>query len=74
VRLRALAGLLLLAGAVRSCPAGERWRPVGLGGGGAMFSLAGCPIDPNVMMLSCDLSGAYVSRDAGRTWRMIHRR
>ncbi len=71
---RAAGGVALLAGLVCVSPAAEPWQPLGLGGGGAMFSLAGCPIDPNVMMLSCDMSGAYVSRDAGRTWRMIHHR
>jgi len=67
----AMAAVAVLAqlGSARSA---EPWQPVGLGGGGAMFSVAGCPQDANVLMLSCDMSGAYVSRDAGRSWRMIH--
>ena len=52
--------------------AGEAWQPVGLCGGGAMFAMAGSPLDRDVMMLSCDMSAAYVSRDGGRSWRMIH--
>ena len=48
------------------------WEPVGLSGGGGMFSPAISPTDPNLMMLSCDMSGAYVSEDGGRHWRMIH--
>ena len=48
------------------------WEPVGLGGSGGMFAMAVSPVDPRLMMLNCDMSGAYVSRDAGRTWRMIH--
>jgi len=69
-----LATLLLMgltaaaAGSAQDSP----WVPVGLCGGGAMYSLAAGPHDPNVMMLSCDMSGAYVSRDGGRNWRMIH--
>lgn len=49
------------------------WQPVGLSGGGAMFSPAISPADPNLMMLNCDMSAAYLSEDGGRNWRMIHR-
>ena len=48
-----------------------RWEPVGLSGGGAMFSPAISPADPNLMMLNCDMSAAYLSEDGGRNWRMI---
>src|SRR6184192_3737922 len=48
------------------------WRPVGLSGGGAMFAPAVSPSDPKRMMLNCDMSGAYVTADGGRTWRMIN--
>jgi len=48
------------------------WEPVGLSGGGGMFAPAISPVDPNLMMLSCDMSGAYISQDGGRHWRMIH--
>jgi hypothetical protein len=48
------------------------WEPIGLSGGGGMFSPAISPADPDLMMLSCDMSGAYVSEDGGRHWRMIH--
>ena len=74
MRTPAAAALVLTAGLACVSGAAEPWRPVGLGGGGAMYSLAGCPLDPNVMMISCDMSGAYVSRDRGGTWRMIHHR
>ena len=37
-----------------------------------MFSPAISPVNPNLMMLNCDMSGAYLSRDGGRNWRMIH--
>jgi photosystem II stability/assembly factor-like uncharacterized protein len=54
-------------------PATEiRWEPVGLSGGGAMFSPAISPADPNLMMLNCDMSAAYLSEDGGRNWRMIN--
>lgn len=48
------------------------WEPVGLSGGGGMFSPAISPADPNLMMLNCDMSAAYLSEDGGRNWRMIH--
>ena len=37
-----------------------------------MFSPAISPADPNLMMLNCDMSAAYISEDGGRNWRMIH--
>ncbi|UCG55993.1 MAG: hypothetical protein JSU70_14105 [Phycisphaerales bacterium] len=49
-----------------------RWAPVGLSGGGAMFSPAISPADPNLMMLNCDMSAAYISEDGGRNWRMVN--
>jgi len=48
------------------------WEPVGLSGGGGMFSPAISPADPNLMMLNCDMSAAYLSADGGHNWRMIH--
>jgi photosystem II stability/assembly factor-like uncharacterized protein len=48
------------------------WEPIGLSGGGAMFTPAISPIDPNLMMLNCDMSCAFLSHDGGMTWRMIH--
>ncbi|HWW02926.1 MAG TPA: hypothetical protein VNZ64_24715 [Candidatus Acidoferrum sp.] len=37
-----------------------------------MFSPAISPTDPNLMMLNCDMSAAYISGDGGRNWRMIN--
>ena len=48
-----------------------RWEPVGLSGGGAMFTPAISPVDPNRMLVNCDMSAAYVTVDAGRHWQMI---
>jgi photosystem II stability/assembly factor-like uncharacterized protein len=49
-----------------------RWEPLGLGGGGAMFTPAISPCDGRVMMVNCDMSGAYITTDGGGSWRMIH--
>src|SRR5579872_2654198 len=48
------------------------WEPVGISGGGAMFSPAVSPVDPKLMMLNCDMSAAYVTQDGGASWKMIH--
>jgi photosystem II stability/assembly factor-like uncharacterized protein len=48
------------------------WEPVGLSGGGGMFSPAISPADPDLMMLNCDMSAAYISEDGGHNWRMIN--
>jgi len=50
----------------------RNWEPLGLSGGGGMFSPAISPVDSNLMMLNCDMSAAYVSEDGGHNWRMIH--
>jgi len=49
-----------------------QWEPMGLSGGGGMFSPAISPADPNLMMLNCDMGAAYISEDGGRHWRMVH--
>jgi hypothetical protein len=48
------------------------WEPVGFSGGGGMYTPAISPADPNLMMLNCDMSAAYISEDGGRNWRMIN--
>ena len=55
-------------------PAGKKvaWEPIGLSGGGGMFTPAISPCDSNLMMVNCDMSAAYVSTDGGMNWRMIH--
>lgn len=48
------------------------WEPIGLSGGGGMFAPAISPSNPNLMMLNCDMSAAYISEDGGCNWRMIN--
>jgi photosystem II stability/assembly factor-like uncharacterized protein len=50
----------------------HHWEPVGLSGGGGMFSPAISPADPDLMMINCDMSAAYISEDGGHHWRMIN--
>ncbi len=59
---------------VYSQPADKQipWQPLGLSGGGGMFAPAISSADPNLMMINCDMSAAYISYDGGRNWRMIN--
>ncbi len=44
---------------------------IGPGGGGAMFHPTISPHDPNTVLLSCDMTGSYISHDGGQSWRMF---
>jgi photosystem II stability/assembly factor-like uncharacterized protein len=71
---RVFCGLCLLGGLLPAdSPAqATHWHPLGISGGGAMFAPAISSADPNLMMLNCDMSAAYISEDGGRHWRMIN--
>ena len=49
-----------------------RWQPTGISGGGGMETPSISPHDPNLMLLNCDMSGAYRSTEGGARWEMIH--
>lgn len=49
-------------------------RIVGPGGGGAMFHVTINPMDAREVLLSCDMTGAYISHDGGHHWRMFNLR
>src|SRR3954471_3627449 len=68
-----VAACLLLGGISKASAATSiQWEPLGLSGGGAMFSPAISPLDAQLMMVNCDMSAAYISEDGGHKWRMIH--
>src|SRR5262245_38138456 len=46
----------------------------GPGGGGAMFNPTISPHDPNTVLISCDMTGSYISHDGGQSWRMFNLR
>jgi len=48
------------------------WRPVGVGGGGAVYSPVFSPLDPGLWLMYCDMGGTYVTQDAGYTWSMLN--
>ena len=47
---------------------------VGPGGGGAMFHPTVSPHDVDTVLVSCDMTGAYISHDGGKSWRMFNLR
>src|SRR5262245_18177470 len=47
---------------------------VGPGGGGAMFHPSVSPHDLDTVLVSCDMTGAYISHDGGKSWRMFNLR
>ncbi|MHB8654860.1 MAG: hypothetical protein ACYDA9_13380 [Terriglobia bacterium] len=67
---------------VRDAPAPTRfaaqrfdaWRILGPGGGGAQFYPAVSPLNPNLVLVACDMTGAYISHDGGNSWRMFNLR
>jgi photosystem II stability/assembly factor-like uncharacterized protein len=52
----------------------DAWTVVGAGGGGAMFTPTISPLDPNLVFVSCDMTGTYVTENGGDTWRMLNLR
>ena len=50
------------------------FRVIGPGGGGAMFNPTISPDNPNTVLISCDMTGSYITHDGGRTWRMFNLR
>src|ERR1700730_809865 len=71
--------LLRLAVAALMLADGGDTRPgdfkiIGPGGGGAMFHPAISPHAPSTVLVSCDMTGPYISHDAGKSWRMFNLR
>jgi hypothetical protein len=54
-----------------SAPRLDAWRILGPGGGGAQFFPAVSPHDPNLVLVACDMTGAYISEDGGKSWRLF---
>ena len=49
----------------------DAWRILGPGGGGAQFHPAVSPHDPNLVLVACDMTGAYISENGGKSWRLF---
>ncbi len=48
------------------------WRILGPGGGGAQYIPTIKPDDPDTVLVACDMTGAYITRDGGQRWRQIN--
>src|SRR5690349_9095849 len=68
--LRALLAFLLLTNGNGDARPGN-FRVIGPGGGGAMFHPTVSPHDLNTVLVNCDMTGAYISHDGGKSWRMF---
>ncbi len=70
--LRLAVAMLMLAADGDSRP-GD-FKVIGPGGGGAMFHPSISPHDANTVLVSCDMTGSYITHDAGKSWRMFNLR
>jgi photosystem II stability/assembly factor-like uncharacterized protein len=52
----------------------DAWGFTGPGGGGAMFHPTVSPFDPNFVFVSCDMTGSFVTKNGGNSWRMFNLR
>lgn len=60
---------LFLAAQCAMAAAGS-WQVLGPGGGGGQFNPTINPWNPQNVLVSCDMTGAYVTHDAGGSWDM----
>ena len=73
-RVKALVvALLTLASTATAARPGD-FRVIGPGGGGAMFNPTISPHDSKTVLVSCDMTGAYITHDGGSSWRMFNLR
>lgn len=52
----------------------DKWKVIGMGGGGAQYIPTVSPHDPNKIFVRCDMTGSYLSEDGGKSWRMFNLR
>src|ERR1035438_9712902 len=75
-------GLLISIAAMAALAAGnlgpaarfDPWTVIGPGGGGTMIDPTISPHDPGIVVEHCDMTGAYITLDGARSWRMFNLR
>jgi len=73
-RLILLALMTAAAGRPGPAPRYDLWHILGPGGGGTMIGPTISPHDPNLVVEHCDMTGAYITKDGGQSWRMFNLR
>ena len=68
-----LFSLITFAGFAQE-PATSAWKIIGPGGGGTTIGPAISPFDTRMVVEHCDMTGGYVTRDSGQSWRMFNLR
>src|SRR3989440_13011193 len=67
-----LFALLPVALAFDGAPRYDHWEVIGPVGGGCILLPTFSPHDANLLLVSCHMTGAYISHDGGRSWRMFN--
>ena len=71
-----LIGYIILAvftgSASGAAPASAPWTPSGMAGEGGMFAQSISSVDPNLMMVTCDMGASYITRDGGANWQILN--
>jgi photosystem II stability/assembly factor-like uncharacterized protein len=70
-RNKTLALLIAVSFLLSNC-INAQWKTVGYGGGGAMFYPQVSPFNSNFALVSCDMTGCYVTHNGGESWRMFN--
>src|SRR5882724_9909567 len=52
----------------------DAWGYAGPGGGGATFYPAVSPHNSSIAFLSCDMTGSFITKNGGASWRMFNLR
>lgn len=71
---RVVAAMVLFCSIASAASRSGDFRVIGPGGGGAMFNPTISPHDPNTVLISCDMTGSYITHDGGHSWRMFNLR
>jgi hypothetical protein len=69
-----LPAIVLAADKPAPAPRFDPWTIIGPGGGGTMIAPTISPHDPRIAVEHCDMTGAYITLDGARSWRMFNLR